>query len=47
MHNCRDEILIWLRKRTGFAATTIATKEEAEAFLSRHGPAVLGFFCKI
>ncbi len=36
----------WVRKRTGFAATTISTKAEAEAFLNKNVAVVISYFEK-
>lgn len=44
---CRDEIVLWVRKQTGFAVTTIQGKDEAEFFLSQKVTAVLGYFDKL
>ncbi|KAG0575412.1 hypothetical protein KC19_5G002200 [Ceratodon purpureus] len=40
----REEIVRWVRKKTGHAVTTITSKEEAESFLSKNVTAVLGYF---
>ncbi|XP_030061020.1 protein disulfide-isomerase [Microcaecilia unicolor] len=39
-----DDIVNWLKKRTGPAATTIADTAAAEALLESHEVAVIGFF---
>jgi hypothetical protein len=43
---CREEMVNWVRKRTGFAATTISTKAEAEAFLNKNVAVVISYFEK-
>ncbi|KAH9538064.1 hypothetical protein CY35_16G085300 [Sphagnum magellanicum] len=42
----REEMVNWVRKRTGFAATTISTKAEAEAFLNKNVAVVISYFEK-
>lgn len=45
---CREDIVLWVRKKTGFAVTTITSIEEAEFFLSKKGTtAALGYFDKL
>jgi hypothetical protein len=44
---CRDEIVLWVRKKTGFAVTTLQSKDEAEYFLRKKVTAVLGYFNKL
>lgn len=43
----RDEIVLWVRKKTGFAVTTLQSKDEAEYFLRKKVTAVLGYFNKL
>lgn len=38
--------MIWVQKRTGFPATTITSKDEAQLFLSKDMTAVVGYFDK-
>lgn len=40
----REEIVLWVLKKTGSAITTILSKESAESFLSRNVTAVIGYF---
>lgn len=44
MEVCREEIVLWVLKKTGSAITTILSKESAESFLSRNVTAVIGYF---
>ena len=39
--------MLWMRKKTGFAVTTLTSTEEAEFFLSKKGTATLGYFDKL
>lgn len=47
MGQCRAELVLWVRKQTGDAVTTITSKDEAEAFLSKNVTAAIGFFAKL
>lgn len=38
--------MIWVQKRTGFAAATLTSKGEAQLFLSKDMTAVVGYFDK-
>jgi protein disulfide-isomerase A1 len=40
----RNEIVLWVRKKTGYAVTTITSQEDAESFLRKNATAVLGYF---
>lgn len=40
----RNEIVVWIRKRTGMPAVTISSKTKAEEVLNRNGTTVVGFF---
>uniref|UniRef100_T1JFV2 protein disulfide-isomerase n=1 Tax=Strigamia maritima TaxID=126957 RepID=T1JFV2_STRMM len=39
-----DEIISWLKKKTGPAAKTLASAEEAEAFKEAHPVVIIGYF---
>eukprot|EP00249_Psilotum_nudum_P007419 c20547_g1_i1 orf=179-1771(+) len=42
----RDEILIWIRKRTGFPATIVLSEAEAKEILKRNLTVAVGYFEK-
>ena len=44
---CREELVLWVRKKTGDALTTVTSKEEAHRFLSTNVTVVLGYFAKL
>ena len=39
-----DPIISWLEKKTGPAAKTLATVDEAKAFIADNDIAIIGFF---
>lgn len=43
----REELVLWVRKHTGDAVTTITSKDEAETFLSKSVTVVFGFFSNL
>lgn len=44
---CREEISLWVRKKTDNAVTTIRSEEEAEIILKKNLTTVLGYFDKL
>lgn len=41
---CREELVLWVRKQTGDAATTLTSKDEAATLLATNVRAVIGYF---
>lgn len=39
--------MLWVRKKTGFAVTTLTSTQEADSFLRKRSTAAFGYFEKL